>query len=150
MKMLFLILNNLLKQRQLIILIKQEKILNSSLITPVKLLQTFIHLKMTSERSKRRDFLSVIFTSKSISELQTEFQNRVLFLFLCQFLYDTFPVEENHDNDPPNNARKLNRCYLEVGNGIEYPPSHFSPCSAVPDYRPSSDVSRVFRDVMSY
>ena len=27
---------------------------------------TFIHLKMTSERSKRRDFLSLIFISKSI------------------------------------------------------------------------------------
>ena len=58
-----------------------------------------------------------------------------------QFLYNTFSVEENHDNNPPNNTRKLNRCYLEVGNGIEYPDIH---------YRPSSDVSRVFRDVMSY
>ena len=31
-------------------------------------MRTFIHLKMTSKRSKRRDFLSLIFISKSISK----------------------------------------------------------------------------------
>ena len=30
--------------------------------------RAFIHLKMTSERSKRRDFLSLIFISKSIKK----------------------------------------------------------------------------------
>ena len=49
------------------------------------------------------------------------------------FLYNTFSVSTN--------PRTLERCYLEVGNGNEYPHIH---------YRPSSDPSRVFRDVMSY
>ena len=35
----------------------------------------------------------------------------------------------------------MNRCYLEVGNGNEYPGIH---------YKPTEDASRVFRDVMSY
>ena len=49
------------------------------------------------------------------------------------FLYNTFSVS----TDP----RTLERCYLEVGNGNEYPDIH---------YKPSKDISRVFRDVMSY
>ena len=49
------------------------------------------------------------------------------------FLYNTFSVS----TDP----QTLNRCYLEVGNGNEYPDIH---------YKPSEDPSRVFRDVMSY
>ena len=49
------------------------------------------------------------------------------------FLYNTFSVS----TDP----RTLDRCYLEVGNGNEYPDIH---------YKPSEDPSRVFRDVMSY
>ena len=49
------------------------------------------------------------------------------------FLYNTFSVS----TDP----RTLDRCYLEVGNGNEYPDIH---------YKPSSDPSRVFRDVMGY
>ena len=49
------------------------------------------------------------------------------------FLYNTFSVS----TDP----RTLNRCYLEVGNGNEYPRIH---------YKPTEDPSRVFRDVMKY
>ena len=49
------------------------------------------------------------------------------------FLYNTFSISTN--------PRTLNRCYLEVGNGNEYPDIH---------YKPSEDPSRVFRDVMSY
>ena len=49
------------------------------------------------------------------------------------FLYNTFSISTN--------PRKLNRCYLEVGNGNEYPRTH---------YKPSEDPSRVFRDVMKY
>ena len=49
------------------------------------------------------------------------------------FLYNTFSVS----TDP----RTLDRCYLEVGNGNEYPDIH---------YKSSKDPSRVFRDVMSY
>ena len=48
------------------------------------------------------------------------------------FLYDTFNL--------PNNA-KISRCYLEVANGNEYPDIHF---------KPSTDMTRVFRNVMSY
>ena len=49
------------------------------------------------------------------------------------FLYNTFSIS----TDP----RTLDRCYLEVGTGNEYPDMH---------YKPSEDPSRVFRDVMSY
>ena len=49
------------------------------------------------------------------------------------FLYNTFSVS----TDP----RTLDTCYLEVGNGNEYPDIH---------YKPSTDPSRVFRDVMGY
>ena len=48
------------------------------------------------------------------------------------FLYNTFNL--------PNNANR-SRCYLEVGNGNEYPDIH---------YKPATDPSRVYRDVMSY
>ena len=48
------------------------------------------------------------------------------------FLYNTFNL--------PNNA-KVSRCYLEVGNGNEYPDIHF---------KPATDPARVFRNVMSY
>ena len=48
------------------------------------------------------------------------------------FLYNTFSL--------PNNAN-ISNCYLEVGNGNEYPDIHF---------KPTTDPSRVFREVMSY
>ena len=72
-----------------------------------------------------------------------EFQNHGMYLYFNTpnidsqtanpFLYNTFSVS----TDP----RTLDRCYLEVGNGNEYPDIH---------YKPSSDPSRVFRDVISY
>ena len=49
------------------------------------------------------------------------------------FLYNTFSVSSTN--------RTLNQCYLEVGNGNEYP--HLK-------YEPTLDPSRVFRDVMKY
>lgn len=49
-----------------------------------------------------------------------------------QFIYDTFNVVNN---------QKLVSCYLEAGNGNEYPDIH---------YKPKEDPSRVCRDVMSY
>ena len=49
------------------------------------------------------------------------------------FLYDTFSVS----TDP----RTLQNCHLEVGNGQEYPEIH---------YTPSTDLSRVYRDVLKY
>ena len=48
------------------------------------------------------------------------------------FLYNTFSL--------PNNA-SISRCYLEVGNGNEYPAIHF---------KPATDPARVFREVMGY
>ena len=48
------------------------------------------------------------------------------------FLYNTFNL--------PNNAN-ISRCYLEVGNGNEYPDIHF---------KPATDQARVFREVMGY
>ena len=49
------------------------------------------------------------------------------------FLYNTFSVSTD--------SRTLKQCYLEVGNGNEYP--HLK-------YEPTLDPSRVFRDVMKY
>ena len=49
------------------------------------------------------------------------------------FLYNTFSVADNN--------RTLDQCYLEVGNGNEYP--HLK-------YEPTLDPSRVFRVVMKY
>ena len=49
------------------------------------------------------------------------------------FLYNTFSVSAN--------PRTLDDCYLEVGNGNEYP--HVK-------YEPNLDPSRVFRDLMKY
>ena len=48
------------------------------------------------------------------------------------YLYNTFNL--------PNNAN-VSRCYLEVGNGNEYPDIHF---------KPATDPARVFREVMGY
>ena len=49
------------------------------------------------------------------------------------FLYNTLSVS----TDP----RTLQNCHLEVGNGQEYPEIH---------YTPSTDLSRVYRDVLKY
>ena len=49
------------------------------------------------------------------------------------FLYNTFNVS----TDP----RTLQNCHLEVGNGQEYPEIH---------YTPSTDLCRVYRDVLKY
>ena len=49
------------------------------------------------------------------------------------FLYNTFSVS----TDP----RTLQKCHLEVANGNEYPEVH---------YTPSTDLSRVYRDVLKY
>ena len=49
-----------------------------------------------------------------------------------KFLYNTFNVA---------NDRALTSCHLEVGNGKEYPEVH---------YKPSTEPTRVFRDVLKY
>ena len=52
---------------------------------------------------------------------------------LNSFLYNTFSVSTNN--------QKLVSCYLEVGNGNRYPES---------TYLPSTEMSRIFRDVIQY
>ena len=49
------------------------------------------------------------------------------------FLYNTFNIGTNHVS--------ILRCHIEVGNGREYPEVN---------YRPSTEPSRVFRDVLKY
>ena len=53
------------------------------------------------------------------------------------FLYNTFALTTANANAPAN----ISSCYLEVGNGNEYPDIHF---------KPATDPARVFREVMSY
>ena len=48
------------------------------------------------------------------------------------FLFDTFDVAGN---------QKLTSCYLEVGNGNRYPEN---------EYLPSTEMSRIYRDVLKY
>ena len=80
------------------------------------------HFRITNGISKPRHvFVFFINNAKINNQLQNP------------FLYNTFSVS----TDP----RTLNRCYLEVGNGKEYPDIH---------YKPTTDATRVFRDVMSY
>ena len=55
------------------------------------------------------------------------------------FLYNTFYLTKDAQNAANN--RTLEQCYLEVGNGNEYPRIK---------YEPRLDPSRVFRDVMKY
>ena len=61
-----------------------------------------------------------------INDANLEAQNQNI------FLYNTFSVVDN---------KALNSCYLEVGNGKEYPEVH---------YRPSEEPTHVFRDVLKY
>ena len=49
-----------------------------------------------------------------------------------KFLYNTFNIF---------NSKTLNSCHLEVGNGRDYPEVH---------YKPSTEPTRVFRDVLKY
>ena len=80
------------------------------------------HFRITNGISKPRHvFVFFINNDKLNNQLQNP------------FLYNTFSVS----TDP----RTLNRCYLEVGNGNEYPDIQ---------YKPTTDATRVFLDVMSY
>ena len=80
------------------------------------------HFRITNGISKPRHVFVFFINNANINN---QLQN--------SFLYNTFSVS----TDP----RTLNRCYLEVGNGNEYPDIH---C------KPTKDATRVFRDVMSY
>ena len=52
-----------------------------------------------------------------------------------------FPIHSSTILSVSTNPRTLDQCYLEVGNGNEYP--HLK-------YEPTLDPPRVFRDVMKY
>ena len=80
------------------------------------------HFKISSGISKPRHVFVYIINDASFDD---QAQN--------PFLYNTFSVS----TDP----RKLNSCHLEVANGHEYPETH---------YQPSTDLSRVYRDVLKY
>ena len=79
------------------------------------------HFRITNAISKPRHVFVFGINTANISNQE---QN--------PFLYNTFNL--------PNNAN-ISRCYLEVGNGNEYPDIHF---------KPATDIARVFREVMSY
>ena len=80
------------------------------------------HFRISSGISKPRHVFVFIINDANI-EAQTA----------NPFLYNTFSVS----TDP----RTLSNCHLEVGNGNEYPEIH---------YAPSTDMTRVFRDVLKY
>ena len=79
------------------------------------------HFRITNAISKPRHVFVFAINTANIDS-QTE----------NPFLYNTFNL--------PNNAN-VSRCYLEVGNGNEYPDIHF---------KPATDPARVFREVMGY
>ena len=80
------------------------------------------HFKISSGISKPRHVFVFIINDASIDSQTSN-----------QFLYNTFSVS----TDP----RSLINCHLEVGNGQKYPEIH---------YTPSTDLSRVYRDVLKY
>ena len=80
------------------------------------------HFRISSGISKPRHVFLFIINDANI-DAQTE----------NPFLYNTFSVS----TDP----RTLSNCHLEVGNGNEYPEIH---------YTPTTDMTRVFRDVLKY
>ena len=80
------------------------------------------HFKISSGISKPRHVFVFIINDANIDAQTTN-----------PFLYNTFSVSTNR--------RTLQNCHLEVGNGQEYPEVH---------YTPSTDLSRVCRDVLKY
>ena len=80
------------------------------------------HFKISSGISKPRHVFVFIIND---AEIDSQTSN--------PFLYNTFSVS----TDP----RPLQNCHLEVANGQEYPEIH---------YTPSTDLSRVYRDVLKY
>ena len=96
--------------------------LNEVVFTSNVSTQSSGHFRITNGISKPRHVFVFFINNANIDN---QFQN--------SFLYNTFSVSTN--------PRTLNRCYLEVGNGNEYPDIH---------YKPTEDASRVLRDLMSY
>ena len=80
------------------------------------------HFKISSGMSKPRHVFVFIINDADINSQTSN-----------PFLYNTFSVSTN--------PRTLQNCHLEVGNGQEYPEIH---------YTPSTDLSRVYRDILKY
>ena len=80
------------------------------------------HFRITNGISKPRHVFVFIINTANITEQTAN-----------PFLYNTFSISAD--------SRTLNRCYLEVENGNEYPDIY---------YKPKNDISIVYRDVMSY
>ena len=80
------------------------------------------HFRISSGISKPRHVFVFIINDANI-DAQT----------VNPFLYNTFSVSTD--------SRTLSNCHLEVGNGNEYPEIH---------YTPSTDMTKVFRDVLKY
>ena len=95
----------------------KETVFTSNLST-----QNSGHFRITNGISKPRHVFVFFINNANINN---QLEN--------SFLYNTFSVSTN--------PQTLNRCYLEVGNGNEYPRIH---------YKPTEDPSRVFRDVIRY
>ena len=95
----------------------KETVFTSNLST-----QNSGHFRITNGISKPRHVFVFFINNANINN---QLQN--------PFLYNTFNVSTK--------PRTLNRCYLEVGNGNEYPRIH---------NKPTKDPSRVFRDMMKY
>ena len=95
----------------------KETVFSSNLST-----QSSGHFRITNGISKPRHVFVFFINNANINN---QLQN--------SFFYNTFSIS----TDP----RTLNRCYLEVGNGNEYPDIH---------YKPTKDATRIFRDVISY
>ena len=96
--------------------------LNEVVHTSNNLQQQTGHYRITTAISKPRHvFVWAINTARINAQTENP------------FIYDTF-------GNLPNNA-DVSRCYLEVGNGNEYPDFH---------YKPSTDLTGVFRGLMEY
>ena len=80
------------------------------------------HFKISSGISKPRHVFVFIINDAAIDSQTSN-----------PFLYNTFSVS----TDP----RTLTNCYLEVGNGQEYPEVH---------YTPTTELTRVYRDILKY
>ena len=79
------------------------------------------HFRLSDVNKPRHVFIFIIDTA----DTNTQTANK--------FLYKTFSVSTN--------ARTLNSCYLEVGNGKDYPELR---------YQPQEEPTRVFRDLLKY
>ena len=99
--------------------------LNEVVHTSNNLQQQTGHHRITTAISKPRHVFVWAIKTASINEQTAN-----------PFIYDTF------GNLPPNaGPANVSRCYLEVGNGNEYPDFH---------YKPSTDLTRVFRGLLEY